>query len=67
LRALTWTLPALLLVSFDRWAQQALRGWRERVAGMGEGADGMFLSWPRQAAGFAVRLALILAHLTSCE
>lgn len=67
LRALPWTPPAPLLVPFDRAAQAALQEWREEVAGMEEGAAGLFLSWLGKLPGFAVRLSLIFAHLAWCE
>jgi hypothetical protein len=67
LRALPWTPPAPLLVPFDRSAQAALQKWRQQVAGMEEGAAGLFLSWLGKLPGFAVRLSLIYGHLGWCE
>lgn len=63
LRTLPWTPPAPLLLPFTRAAQHVLQEWREDVAGMEEGATGLYLSWLGKLAGFAVRIATILAHL----
>jgi hypothetical protein len=67
LRVLPWTPPAPLLVPFAPGAQAALQEWREEVARMEEGTAGLFLSWLGKLPGFAVRLALIFAHLAWCE
>lgn len=67
LRSLPWTPPAPLLVPFAPGAQAALQAWREEVAGMEEGAAGLFLSWLGKLPGFAVRLSLIFANLGWCE
>ena len=63
LRALPWTPPEPLLLPFTRAAQAALHDWRVQVASMEESATGLFLSWLGKLPGFAVRLAVILAHL----
>lgn len=63
LRALPWQPPEPVAVPFTEGAQAALQDWREAVAGMEDGASGMFLSWLGKLPGFAVRLALVLHHL----
>lgn len=63
LRALPWTPPEPLLIPFSASAADALHEWRLEVASMEAGASGMFLSWLGKLPGFAVRLALIFAHL----
>jgi len=62
-RSLPWTPPAPLLVPFSASALDALQAWREEVGSMEETAAGLFLSWIGKLPGFAVRLALIFAHL----
>jgi hypothetical protein len=66
LRALPWTPPEPLLVPFTPSAREALQVWREEVAAIEASASGLFLSWLGKLPGFAVRLALIFAHLDWC-
>lgn len=67
LRNLPWTAPAPLLLPFSEPAQAALQDWREEAARLEHGAAGLFLSWVGKLPGFAVRLALIFAHLAWSE
>lgn len=64
LRALPWQPPEPVALPFAENAQAALQDWREEVAGMEDGATGLLLSWLGKLPGFAVRLALVLEHLT---
>lgn len=67
LRALPWTPPEPVMLPFSTDAQAALQAWREEVAALEDGVSGLFLSWLGKLPGFAVRAALIFAHLAWCE
>jgi hypothetical protein len=53
--------PAILL--FDDAAAEAMQDWRGEAKAMEADAAGLFLSWTGKLPGFAVRLAVIFAHL----
>lgn len=67
LRALPWTPPEPLPVPFTSGAQEALQAWREEIASKEAAASGLFLSWQGKLPGFAIRLALVFAHLDWCS
>jgi len=52
-----------VLMPFTAEAQEDLQEWRREAAAMEAQASGLFLSWLGKLPGFAVRLAVIFAHL----
>lgn len=63
LEGLPWHPPAPVLLPFTEAAAAALQEWREDVARLETEAAGLFLSWSGKLPGFAVRLAVVFAHL----
>jgi hypothetical protein len=63
LRDLPWTPPEPLRLPFTEEARAHLLEWRREVRAMEAGAAGIVLSWTGKLPGFAVRLAVIFAHL----
>lgn len=52
-----------VVLSFDDAAAEALQEWRQEVKALEVSASGLFLSWIGKLPGFAVRLAVIFAHM----
>jgi hypothetical protein len=52
-----------VVLPFDDAAADALQDWRREVKAMEADAAGLFLSWSGKLPGFAVRLAVIFAHM----
>jgi hypothetical protein len=65
-RDLPWQPPEPIRVPFSHEALEILWDWKREVARVEGGANGLFLSWLGKLPGFAVRLALIFAHLEWC-
>jgi hypothetical protein len=52
-----------IVLGFEDDAAEAMQDWRREVKAMEADAAGLFLSWTGKLPGFAVRLALVFAHL----
>lgn len=64
LRRLDWPCGAEpVALPFTEAAAGDHQAWREETAGMEAGATGLLLSWIGKLPGFAVRLAVVFAHL----
>jgi hypothetical protein len=63
LEALPWTPPQRHILPFSDDAAAALHAFRLEAAAMEADASGLFLSWLGKLPGFALRLAVVFAHL----
>jgi hypothetical protein len=63
LRELPMPDGAPVILPFDDAAAEVLQDWRREVKAMEADASGLFLSWSGKLPGFAVRLAVIFAHM----
>jgi len=63
LDALPWTPPEPVALPFSADAADAMQAWREEAAAMEADAAGLFLTWIGKLPGFALRLAVVFAHL----
>lgn len=63
LETLEWLPPDPVTLPFTPAAAAALQEWREEAARLEADAAGLFLSWAGKLPGFALRLAVVFAHL----
>ncbi|WP_372620868.1 DUF3987 domain-containing protein [Falsiroseomonas sp.] len=63
LETLPWTPPEPVMLPFVGGAPDAMQEWREEAAALEAEASGLFLSWLGKLPGFALRLAVVFAHL----
>lgn len=63
LDALPWQPPDPVTLPFTGTAADAMQEWREDAAALEADASGLFLSWLGKLPGFALRLAVVFAHL----